>query len=215
MLKLYSMAEWLAFLCSSLLFAKGVKKEYRIFFFYTLVVVLVEYFGNWMASNLKTPNHLLFTFACFFFSCFYFFSIRHFLVSQKRRKVIMLFFLVFVLIYIVNLTYFQRFIEFNSYSFIVGYTFLAISCTFFYMEFINREAITPLWGEPNFFIVTGYFIYSVLTAILYTIHRYFAYLKIPDLNYRSIFQQINNIANVSLYILLSIAFIILWKKRKS
>jgi len=126
-----------------------------------------------------------------------------------------LFFLIlFIFGYILNLLFFQRLLEFNSYSFILGYTLLVISCTFFYIEFIYKEAIIPVWEEPDFFIISGYFIYGTITAILYTIHRYFAYLNIPADNYRTVWNKTNDIANVSLYILLAIAFLIIWKRRR-
>jgi hypothetical protein len=216
MLKLYSIAEWTAFLCSTLLFARGVKREYRLFFFYTLLVVIVESIGIWLAEGLKIPNHLLFTFACFIFSCFYFFTMRRLFITDtgKKRKTLLLS-LLFILFYLVNILFIQRLAEFNSYSFILGYTLLAITCTFFYIEFINKEGNTTVWGTPDFFIVTGYFIYSSLTAILYTIHRYFAYLKVPNSYYRNVFHTINEIANVCLYLLLSTAFILIWNKRRS
>jgi len=215
MLRLYSIAEWIAFLCSILLFAKGVRKEYKIFFFYTLIVVIVEYFGRRMAIGLRIPNHLLFTFACFAFSCFYLFTIRSFLTSQSHRKLAGLFIKVFVLLYFLNIFFIQRLTEFNSYSFIFAYILLAICCTFFYIEFINKEVITPFWKEPHFFIVSGYFIYGILTALIYTLHRYFAYLKIEDTNYRAAFVKTIDIANTFLYVLLAVAFTIIWKQRRS
>jgi nitrate reductase NapE component len=215
MLKLYSIAEWTAFLCSILLFAKGVKKEYRIFFFYTLMVVVVESAGRWLAEELKIPNHRLFTFACFFFSCFYFFTTYRFVNNGRRKRIISLLFLTFLLFYLLNILFVQRLTEFNSYSFIAGYTLLTVACTFYYIEFINREGRITVFTEPDFFIISGYFIYSTLTAILYTIHRYFAYLNVPNSYYRNVFGTINETANVCLYLLLAIAFIIIWKKRKS
>ena len=133
---LYLIAECIAFLCSILLLTKGVKKEYKIFFFYTLCVMIIEYFGLWIATVLKVPNHILYTFACFFFSSFYYFTIRDFFNVQKHKRATSLFFLLFIFFYIINILFFQRLTEFNSYSFIFGYILLVISCTLFYIEFI-------------------------------------------------------------------------------
>jgi hypothetical protein len=214
MFSLYSIAEWTAFLCSILLFAKGVEKGYRVFFFYTLVVIITEFAGRWMMETTK-HNHRLFTFACFAFTCFYFLTLRSLLKDARRRKLVTILLGLFITIYTINLFFIQQLKEFNSYSFIAGYTMLSIAATIYYMEFIQQETITPIWKEPNFFIVTGYFIYGTLTAILYTLHRYFAYLKIPDTNYRNLFTTTSNITNVSLYLLLAVAFVIIWKRRKS
>ncbi|RPD42776.1 hypothetical protein [Chitinophaga barathri] len=204
----------MAFLCSILLFAKGVGNGYRLFFLYTLFVIIIEFTGRWMAEA-KIPNHRLFTFACFVFTCFYLYTVRSFLADVRRRRAVLLLLGLFVAVYIVNLSFFQGLTAFNSYSFIIGYTLLAIACTIYYIEFIQQEVITPVWEEPDFFIVTGYFIYGAITAILYTLHRYFAYMQIPDVEYRSLFRKTSDIANVSLYLLLAVAFVIIWKKRKS
>ena len=214
MLQLYSICEWIAFICSCLLWAGGVKKEYRLFFFYSFFVVTVEYLGRWIAEVLKIPNHILYTIACFFFSCFYFYTVRLFLRDPKRQNAVVVSWLMFAVIYMVNILFFQRLSEFNSYSFIAGYVLVTIACSLYYTEFINRETIISLWKTPDFFIVSGYCLYAGLTAILYTIHHYFAYLKIPGSQYRIVFQQINTVANVSLYLLLATAFVIIWKRRR-
>ena len=215
MFRLYSIAEWITLLCSFLLFTKGVERKYRIFFLYIFVVVIIEYFGRSIATELKVDNHLLFTFACFFFSLFYFYTLGVFIKDKRHRLIIRYFKYIFVLFYIINLLFFQQLVEFNSYSFIFGYLLIAISCTFFYIDYLNKDIITSFWQEPDFIIVSGYFAYSILTAILYTIHRYFAYLKIPDAHYREAFSKTNDIANVCLYFSLSIAFVLLWKKKSS
>ena len=214
MFSLYSIAESIAFLCSILLFAKGVEKGYRVFFFYTLAVILTEFAGRWLTETTQ-HNHRLFTFACFAFTCFYFLTLHSFLKETRRRKLVTILLGLFIAIYIINLFFIQQLKEFNSYSFIAGYTMLSIAATIYYMEFIQQETITPIWEEPNFFIVTGYFIYGTLTAILYTLHRYFAYMKIPNANYRNLFTTTSDITNVSLYLLLAVAFVIIWKRRKS
>lgn len=207
-------AERVAFVFSLLLFAKGIRKEYRLFFLYTFFVIIIESIGSHMAEDLKIKNHTLFTFACFFYTLFYFYT-GHFMVQSKKfKKWIGVFSLLFLGFYVLNILFIQQLKEFNSYSFIVGYIFLIITSSFYFIEFISDDKILTFWKEPNFFIISGYFIYAVITALLYVMHGYFAYLKFPSKNFYLISHQLNNISNGSLYLLLAISFLILWIRKK-
>ncbi|MBS0646336.1 MAG: hypothetical protein JSR97_07065 [Verrucomicrobia bacterium] len=134
--------------------------------------------------------------------------------SKKFKKWIGVFSLLFLGFYVLNILFIQQLKEFNSYSFIVGYIFLIITSSFYFIEFISDDKILTFWKEPNFFIISGYFIYAVITALLYVMHGYFAYLKFPSKNFYLISHQLNNISNGSLYLLLAISFLILWIRKK-
>ena len=208
------MVEWIAFLCSLLLLAKGVPKLYRWFFAYCVFVLCVEYGALLMLHFGKSSNHIIFNFAEVIFDNFYLLTIRQFLAGKKNKQIILAFCVAINIFWLVNLAFIQGINKSNEYTTIFSGVLIIVSCIIYYLDLLNKDSIVFLQEEPSFYIVSGYFIFSALTSLIYTIHEYFAYRKTPVAFYRKAVVTTMEISNVALYLLLSISFIILWKKRK-
>ena len=208
----FLIAEWIAFLCSLLLFSKNTGKFYKWFIAYCATVLIVEHTGRWIILTLHlTTNHVLYNFASILWTLFYFFSIHHFLASKQNKKIVTGCSILFLLFWLINIIFIQGFNHFDSYSFIIGFILIALCCVLYYIEMMKKNTIILFKKEPAFFIVSGYFIFSFLTALIYTLHEYFAYFNTPvTTEYRTAFNTMTDISNVALYLLLSIAFIIKW-----
>lgn len=206
--------EWIAFLCSFLLLAKGVPKKYWWFFAYCVFVFCIEYTSLWLLRSGKLSNHIVFNFAELLFDNFYLLSIRLFLVHKKNRQIVLAFSVAISIFWLVNVTFIQGINKLNTYTNIFGGILIIITCIIYYLELLTKESIVLLQEEPSFFIVSGYFIFSVLLSLIYTLHEYFAYRKTPVSFYRQAFNYTMQISNFALYLLLSVSFILLWTKRK-
>ena len=211
----FLIAEWIAFLCSLLLLARGVPKQYWWFLAYCAFVLCVEYSSLWLIHSGKLSNHVLFNFAELLYDNFYLLTIRLFLLHKKNRKVLLTFSVAISIFWLLNLAFIQGINKLNTYTSISGGVLIIISCIIYYLELLTKESIVLLQDEPSFYIVSGYFIFSVLSSLIYTLHEYFAYRKTPVAYYRQAFNNTVEISNVALYLLLSISFILLWKKKKS
>ena len=211
---LYLIAEWIAFLCSLLLFAKGVKKQYRWFILYCFFVICIEYTSRWMVITGKLSNHVLYNFAGLVYDIFYLLSIRYLLENPRNKKTATAFCFLLMLAWVLNICFIQGVYNFNSYTSIFAYLLVTICCILYYVELITKNTIVLLEKEHSFYIVSGYFIFSLLTSLIYSLHEFFAYKKTPVALYRKVFNNTVEISNIALYLLLSVSFIIIWRKRK-
>ena len=211
---LFLIVEWIAFFCSFLLLAKGVSKQYWWFIVYCLFVLSIEYTSLWQLHSGKLSNHLLFNFAELFYDNFYLLTIRLFLVNKKNRRIVLAFCVVISIFWLVNLALIQGIDKLNTYTTILSGIVIIISCIIYYLELLTKESIVILEEEASFYIISGYFIFSVLSSLIFTLHEYFAYRKTTVSFYRQAFNNTMEISNVALYLLLSVSFILLWKKRK-
>lgn len=207
--------EWLAFLCSILLLWKGVDKFYKWFFVFCTFVLIIEYIALWIIFGLHMKsNHILYNIAIPIFCVFLMSAIKHFLLLATNRKIANLFILLFCLFWIFDIIFLQGYTKFASYGYILGCTFIVCLCVLYFIELINKSNVIQIKSEPSFFIVSGFFFYSFLNAFVYTLHAYFAYRKESFDEYRNVFKITMDISNVVLYLLLSVAFIIIWSQRK-
>lgn len=213
-LPLYILAEWLAFVSSFLLWYPGIEKRYRLLFLYMFVVVIVEFVGGWMKERL-IPNQHMFNIACLYYYTYYLYLVRSEIQSPKRKKIILVFAGILILFYFVNLLFLQGWDVFNSNSFLLGAILVVFSCTLYYLENMEKNEQVQVLSNPSFYIVNALMIHTGMIAFLYSAHKYFAYLNINVKLYRDMSDMINNIANVTMYLLLTVAFIIIWMKRKS
>lgn len=211
---LYLIAEGIAFITSLLLWKSD--KFYRSFIAFTFCVFTVEIIGRVLVIHQKgSSNHILYNFFNLFYYNFCLLSVYTLLKTKRYKKIVLLFVVLFSLFWALNLALLQKFDIFNSYSFILSCIFLCFSCLFYFIEIIKADFIIKIIKEPIFFIVSGFLFFSFLTAVIYTLHEYFAYKNSSKDLYRQVFNLTMEVGNVVLYLLLGIAFVIQWKKQKS
>ena len=98
----FLIAEWIAFLCSLLLLAKGVSKQYWWFVAYCAFVLFIEYTSLWLIHSGKLSNHVLFNFVELLYDNFYLLTIRLFLLHKKNRKVLLTFSVAISIFWLLN-----------------------------------------------------------------------------------------------------------------
>ncbi len=212
---LYLYFEGLAFFCSILLLSKNIEKFYKLFFAYCSAVLVAEYIAKWMILDLHLKsNHIVYAVAVPLFLGFYLIALRHFLITPVNKKISNLFLILFYLFWLLDISVLQDFKKFPSYTLIFGCVLSSVSCVLYFIELINKNSIISIKKEPSFFIVSGLFFYSILTALVFTLTAYFAYQQIAFDQYRRVTIITLDVSNVVLYLLLSIAFIIKWNQRK-
>ena len=151
-------AEMLALITSILCFKWLYQTAYIYFVPYLAMTVAAEIMGGYTGAhhlyqlNIKIFNVTTGIEFLFFFAMFYV-SIRKFVF----KKIIGLLAVFYILFAVINLTFIQGFLQFNSYSMLFG-TLIIMTCSFFYFydAFENNEPINLL-KEPMFWICIGIF----------------------------------------------------------
>jgi hypothetical protein len=211
----YFIAECIAFIFTLLLLAKGVDEKMRIFTLYCFLVLINESACYLLVNHWhRNSNHQLENFAILLFFVFYLYSCYRVVSSFFKKRLILWLMLLFTVTWIINMIVYNTTGKFYTYSLIAGCIVTAIAALLYMLELLNDlEVVHPL-KQPFFYIACSYLLYGIPLAIIFSLHEYFAYIKTSVENYRYFFAITLNVANVLMYILLSISFIISWNQRK-
>lgn len=208
--------ELLAFFTSLLLLKKPIQKEYLPYFWYCLSVIFIESAGKAILLTGHRSNHTLYTFANIYFANMYFYFLLRILQTMAYKKTLRVLLVIYNVFAIINLLFIQQLREANTFSEIVEYIFIVVGCCLYYIEFISIETVISFSETPQFFLITGLFFFSALCGINKVIHRFFAYKSMDVImKFRPSYHTIICIANACLYLLFSVAFLLIWNKKKS
>ncbi len=211
----YFLAECFAFLCSILLFSKGIKKYLIVFSFYCFAVIVNETISTQLITNWhKETNYVLNNFAILVFFSFYMFTCLQEVESVLKKRFIILIEIIFLLNWLVEINV-NTIYQLVDYTLIIGCICTAITALIYMTELLaNYQIVNPL-KCMFFYVASAYLLYSIPLAIIFALHKYFAVNKTPvEKDFRQVFSIIINIVNVLMYLLLSISFITAWKQRK-
>ena len=155
-----------------------VVKENRnppfIFFpVFLLLTVIVEYYGAELSGRgVHTVGlYNIFTFCEFLFYMVFF---RYLFQSATVKRNILLVMLVYFVITITNILFFQGKTQFHSYTYMLG-CLLIVGLSIFYFYFLFRFPETgTLTQNPYFWIVTGLMFFDTCTFTFYGLNNFIA-----------------------------------------
>ncbi|MEO5967532.1 MAG: hypothetical protein ABIP69_04675 [Ferruginibacter sp.] len=94
----------------------------------------------------------------FFYFSYFFYQI---LKNNKYKKLIKVFVMAYPIILAISFLTVQNYYTFHTYTYILGELYLITLCLFFYRELYTDNDFKKLSTLPEFWIVTGLFIFSV------------------------------------------------------
>lgn len=154
----------------------------------------IKHSNNWVA-NLFNPVEFA------FYGWLYFSVID----NNDDRKKIKTVFTLFLFATIINISFGQGFIYFDSYSYIFGCCFLILCVYLYFRQLINSVTEIKILTNPYFWISIGVLFFYTGQAFLMAFFQYFLYIKDFE-SFRSVFFFFNNLLNAILYSCLSISF---------
>lgn len=200
----------------SLFLYKDLKRNTIIVYFipFLIVTVLVELSARWIWKE-RPQKFVIFNFFTASEFIFYSWVFYYHLTNKTLRKIIILFIPIYLLLFILNVSFLQLLsTSFHSYTFLLGSFFVVVYSCFFLYESILPEFINvKLSRQPFFWICIGLLIFYLGSVI---INALVEYLTKSDFQKQGtiIYTNITNSLNVILYGSFSIAFILCRNNRK-
>jgi hypothetical protein len=168
----------LAALLVALFFLLQKKAGYwQLFVMYAGVLLLAELVGFYMRTVLVQPNHVVYNLLMLLQAAFFLYLLYRFHESEQWQKYIVLAAIAFVLLYISE-SVVQEFAAYNKYSRqFMALLIVLFSCTFYFTLLKNDQVKSPL-SFPNFWIVTGLFVYYFGTFVIFVFYSEVSKIKL-------------------------------------
>jgi hypothetical protein len=137
-------------------------KPFTKAFVILLVVAVTVELGNvyLIFPAIHQSNHWTFNietiFEFYFFSYFFYHALRR----KRHRKLIIIFVYAYPVILIFSFLTIQHYYYFHTYTYMLGELYLIVLCLLYYRELYTADEFKKLSTLPEFWIVTGLFIFS-------------------------------------------------------
>jgi len=127
--------------------------------FIAFIIEMGNYFNFF--PPVHKSNHWTFNietvFEFYFFSYFFY----HVLKQPGSKKLIIIFVCSYPVVLLISFLTFQRYYFFHTYTYMLGELYLIILCLLYYRELYTADEFKKLSALPEFWIVTGLFVFSV------------------------------------------------------
>jgi hypothetical protein len=201
---LYFIFESIAFLMSIILFSKKWDTHIKYFVPFLFFTVCIEGFNIYSVFY----NHKTSFIALNFFTAFEFLFYWFLFAIQRDRntygKTLSVIGIIFFLIFLANIIFFQGLNRFHSYTFILGSLITVIIVLTYFKNLMRREEKIILSKNPFFWISSGLLIFYIGEILFMIFYEYLAYKNI--ISYGYFFITLSNILNFILYSSFIIAF---------
>jgi len=211
-LPIYLYVELGAFIVSVLTYRSLKGTAFRLFPLFLFFIVMVELTARYLVQVLQYhQNAWLYNISTTLEFVFYAYVFSLTLRDPTFKKMTLRFMAFYPILVLLNLSFIQGFMQFHSYTIVLGSMFMVIFCCLFFYELL----LNPLEGElrkvPMFWIGTG-ILFFYLGDLSFDL--LFNLLK-NDATGRNLFQSINNNLILILYSCFIIAFLCQRSLRKS
>ncbi|HMH23054.1 MAG TPA: hypothetical protein VK563_14820 [Puia sp.] len=202
-----------ALTASVLVYARLRGTAFRLFPFFLFFIVVVELTGRYMRIVLKEHNGWVYNIGTTAEFIFYAYIFGKALQNKIYKRLASQFMLFYPLAVLLNLTFIQGFLNFHSYTMVLGSFFMIIFCCLFFYEVFLNPLKLELHREPMFWISTG-ILFFYLGDFSYNL--WYPILTRYGLDAgRNLFLSINNNLNLVLYTCFIIAFLCQRSPRRS
>lgn len=180
------------------------QKYLKLFSFFILISVSVEWVAWYMGKKLHMNNLWLYNYYTLFEFMYLGFFYSLFIRSKRIQTSIRYFYFTYPIAYFINLFFIQGLTVFNTYSYFLGSTMILILIIAWFKEILFDANNIVLTGEPVFYISIAFFSFFII-EIPYTI--LLPYFSIHDHAIAIALIWLLKILNIALYILFSIAYL--------
>lgn len=150
-----------------------VSKEVFILFGYFIASIIVFGYSNYLADRNKNNYFLYHIFSIIelsFILCYFKIVLR----TKLIRFLVTTILLFFYLFSIFNILFLEKINSLNSNTLSIEFFLMIIFCFIYYYKFSKTDKILFFQKEPNFWIVTGFFIYFSSTILIFSFYKYAA-----------------------------------------
>ncbi len=136
--------------------------QLKYVFYFLIYVAVNEFVAGVSYPVFGLPNYALYNVYVMINFCFFIAWYHSLLESASRKKVLKLFFFIFLIFWTFESIYLENFTrEDVTLSFTLGVLFLIVAVGFYFMEMLNREVILHITQSPYFWISFGILVYCV------------------------------------------------------
>ena len=197
------------FLLASLLagvtvyFQNNTPRYLKLYPIFLLLTVVEELFGLYLAQRTGS-NTILYNFYNIIQFGFYFFVLKEIVANPKIKRLILLILYTFVVFAVINIVFIQKVKNWNSVSYAFGSLITVALVIYYFFELFKQPKATNLIRDPAFWICTGLLFFFCCSFPFFGLANLLT--KAPAIIIRNL-QGILTLINISLYLLITIAFL--------
>ncbi len=152
---------WLCGFTAIYISRKSLPFSYRGFVLLIIILAVIETIANIIAFN-SYKNHFLFNIIYALRAAFVPFFFKTWLQQTRIKKIIQVYFFIFPLFVLVNTIWVQGFYTLQTYSFVIGGSFiLLLSLAYLWELYTNEEAQNIIRNPPFWFSLAYLFYFAV------------------------------------------------------
>ena len=177
---------------------------------FLLVTLAAEVYGSYLSSIDRT-NLFIYNFFTVIEFCFYLFLLYKLIKSQTIKKTIFISIILYPVIAVVNILFFQGMKSFHTITYALGCLVIVTFSIIYFVQLFRAKEVFKLSRNPAFWICCGLLFFYCCGFPLYTLINFHKHIPRAFLNS---FASIITVLNIFLYSLFTIAFICNLKIRK-
>lgn len=212
---IYLVVMWMSFFCSLVgwYFVRSGRSRFLKWFTpFLFSTALVETIANKMAYR-GIPNLWIYNFFSVVEFTFYFLFFYFQLRGDNTKRTVLATVYVYPIVALVNIIFFQgnNSQGLHTYTVMLGAILIVVFCMTYFYQVLRFPEMASLVRVPAFWIIAGLLFFYACTFVTVSLTNYFIELRY----YSGILDSIMQLANVFLYILISIGLLCTLKVRKS
>jgi hypothetical protein len=181
----------------------GTRHSYlKLFLPFLLATVGAEFAGYYL-KNIHKPNTFIYNFFSVIEFIFYMLLVSQFIKSRKFKKIIAWGSILYAIVSIGNILFFQGMENFHTVTYSLGCLVIVIICVYYFLELFNIPRSVKLSADPAFWICSGLLFFYCCGFPLYAFLNFWASFKWM----RKSFTDIVDILNIFLYTMFILAFL--------
>ena len=192
----------LSFIVSLVVYSSPRHPYLKIFPPFLFATLAAEFAGSYL-MYIHEPNAFIYNFFSVIEFVFYMLLISLIIKNGKVKKIIRLCSLLYVIVSIGNILFFQGIKNFHTVTYSMGCLVIVIICIYYFFEIFSSPGAVKLTADPAFWICSGLLFFYCCVFPLYAFLNFWAGFKWM----RKSFTDIVNILNIFLYSLFVISFL--------
>lgn len=192
----------LSFIVSLVVYSSSRHPYLKLFPPFLFATMAAEFAGNYLTS-IHEPNTFIYNFFSVIEFIFYMLLISLIIKNGKVKKIIRVSSVLYAIISIVNILFFQGMEKFHTVTYSLGCLLIVVICIFYFLELFSSPRSVKLSADPAFWICSGLLFFYCCGFPLYAFLNFWAGFKWM----RKSFTDIVSILNIFLYSLFVISFL--------
>jgi hypothetical protein len=192
----------LSFIVSLFVYSDKSRPFLKLFPPFLFATLAAEFTGSYLIY-IKEDNTYVYNFFSVIEFCFYVYLISLIIVNVKAKKIIRISGILYAVISLVNILFFQGMQNFHTVTYSLGCLVIVAVCIYYFLELFRLPKSVKLSRNPAFWICSGLLFFYCCGFPLYAFLNFWAKFRWMAQSFTHIF----DILNLFLYSLFTIAFL--------